>query len=136
MTGGETMSSDVQTGTITITFFFASAGVSAAYLTVSEIFPLETRALCISVFYAVGTALGGITGPLLFSALITTGNISDAALAFIIGAVMMIIGGIVELIFGINAEGRGLEDIAAPLTAEDSSGAGRPASAPTTTVTA
>ena len=71
------------------------------------------------MFYAVGTALGGITGPLLFSALITTGNIADAALAFIIGA-MMIIGGVVELIYGIDAEGRGLEDIAAPLTAEDS----------------
>jgi MFS family permease len=107
---------------LTITFFFASAGVSAAYLTVSEIFPLETRALCISVFYAVGTALGGITGPLLFSALITTGDINKAALAFIIGAVMMIIGGVVELIYGIKAEGRGLEDIAAPLTAEDHAG--------------
>jgi MFS family permease len=108
---------------LTITFFFASAGVSAAYLTVSEIFPLETRALCISVFYAVGTALGGITGPLLFSALITTGDINKAALAFIIGAVMMIIGGLVELVYGIKAEGRGLEDIAAPLTAEDHRGA-------------
>ena len=117
---GHHLTATTLTVALTITFFFASAGVSAAYLTVSEIFPLETRALCISVFYAVGTALGGITGPLLFSALITTGNISDAALAFIIGAIMMIIGGIVELIYGINAEGRGLEDIAAPLTAEDS----------------
>jgi MFS family permease len=117
---------------LTITFFFASAGVSAAYLTVSEIFPLETRALCISVFYAVGTALGGITGPLLFSALITTGDITKAALAFIIGAVMMLIGGVVELIYGIDAEGRGLEDIAAPLTAEDST-VGRPPSAATAT---
>jgi MFS family permease len=63
-----------------VVFFFASAGVSSAYLTVSEVFPMETRALCISVFYAVGTGIGGITGPLLFSALITTGTMSNAAL--------------------------------------------------------
>jgi MFS family permease len=117
---------------LTITFFFASAGVSAAYLTVSEIFPMETRALCISVFYAVGTALGGITGPLLFSALIKTGDYSQAALAFIIGAVMMIIGGVVELIYGIKAEGQSLENIAKPLTAEDSATGTPPAAAPAT----
>ena len=100
-----------------IVFFFASAGVSAAYLTVSEVFPMETRALCISVFYAVGTGVGGITGPLLFSALITTGKVSQAALALILGAVMMILGGVAELVFGVAAERRGLEDIAQPLTA-------------------
>ena len=53
-----------------IVFFFASAGASAAYLTASEVFPMETRALCIAFFYAVGTALGGITGPLLFGKLL------------------------------------------------------------------
>ena len=100
-----------------IVFFFASAGVSSAYLTVSEVFPMETRALCISVFYAVGTGIGGITGPLLFSALITTGKASQAALALILGAAMMIVGGIAEIIFGVAAERRGLEDIAQPLTA-------------------
>ncbi len=63
---------------LTITFFFASAGVSAAYLTVSEIFPMETRALCISVFYAVGTGLGGIIGPLLFAHLVSSGKYSQA----------------------------------------------------------
>ncbi len=117
---------------LTIIFFFASAGVSAAYLTVSEIFPMETRALCISVFYAVGTGIGGITGPLLFSALIKTGSYSQAALALIIGAIMMIIGGLVELVYGIRAEGRGLEDIAQPLTVADAEGGGSPpaASAP------
>jgi MFS family permease len=107
---------------LTIIFFFASAGVSAAYLTVSEIFPMETRALCISVFYAVGTGLGGITGPLLFSHLVSSGSYSETALGFILGAVMMIIGGLVELVYGIKAEGRGLEDIAKPLTAEDAAG--------------
>ena len=100
-----------------VVFFFASAGVSAAYLTVSEVFPMETRALCISVFYAVGTGVGGITGPLLFSALITTGKVSQAALALILGAVMMILGGIAEIVFGVAAERQGLEDIARPLTA-------------------
>ena len=104
---------------LTIIFFFASAGVSAAYLTVSEIFPMETRALCISVFYAVGTGLGGIVGPLVFSHLVSSGSYSETALGFILGAVMMIIGGLVELVYGIKAEGRGLEDIAQPLTAED-----------------
>ncbi len=112
------------TAALTITFFFASAGVSAAYLTVSEIFPMETRALCISVFYAVGTGLGGIIGPLLFAHLVSSGKYSQAALGFIIGAVMMIIGGVVELFFGIKAEGQGLEAIARPLTAEDASGGG------------
>jgi len=114
---------------LTVIFFFASAGVSAAYLTVSEIFPMETRALCISVFYAVGTGIGGITGPLLFSALIKTGSYSQAALALIIGAIMMIVGGLVELAYGIRAEGRGLEDIAQPLTVADAEGGGG-ASAP------
>jgi MFS family permease len=103
---------------LTVVFFFASAGVSAAYLTVSEIFPMETRALCISVFYAVGTGVGGITGPLLFSALITTGDITKAALALGIGAILMIIGGLVELVYGVKAEGQALESIAKPLTAE------------------
>jgi MFS family permease len=59
---------------LTIVFFFASAGASAAYLTVSEVFPMETRALCISVFYAVGTGIGGIIGPLVFSRLIKSGD--------------------------------------------------------------
>jgi MFS family permease len=107
---------------LSIVFFFASAGVSAAYLTVSEVFPMETRALCISVFYAVGTGLGGITGPLLFSKLISTGDYSQAALALILGAAMMILGGLAELVFGVKAERRSLEDIARPLTAEDGPG--------------
>jgi MFS family permease len=104
---------------LTVLFFFASAGVSAAYLTVSEIFPMETRALCISVFYAIGTAIGGITGPLLFQSLISTGKYSKVEEAFMIGAVMMIIGGLVELIYGVKAERQSLENIAKPLTAED-----------------
>ncbi|GAA2780091.1 MFS transporter [Mycolicibacterium pallens] len=104
---------------LVVTFFLASSGASAAYLTVSEIFPMETRALAIAFFYAVGTAIGGITGPLLFGQLIGSGERGLVAVAFLIGAVVMAIGGLVELVWGVNAEGRQLEDIAAPLTSAD-----------------
>jgi MFS family permease len=104
--------------------FFASAGASSAYLTVSEVFPMETRALAIAFFYAIGTAAGGISGPLLFSALVGTGKVSDTVLAFSIGASLMILAGLVELFFGVKAERQSLEDIAQPLTAEDAGPAG------------
>ncbi len=120
--GGKNLTAGSLIALLTVVFFFASAGVSAAYLTVSEIFPMETRALCISVFYAVGTGIGGITGPLVFQALIQTGDYGKAELALLLGAVMMIIGGIVEIFFGVKAEGQTLENIAKPLTAEDTPG--------------
>ncbi len=101
----------------TVVLFFASAGASAAYLTVSEIFPLETRALCIAFFYAVGTALGGITGPLLFNGLVSSGKTSDTTLAFCIGAGLMCAAGLVEAAIGVRAERRSLESLAAPLSA-------------------
>jgi MFS family permease len=104
---------------ICVTFFIASAGASSAYLTVSEIFPLETRALAIAGFYAVGTAIGGITGPLLFGGFINSGSVDQVALGFWIGAVVMAIGGVAELFFGVKAEGKSLEEIAPPLTAKD-----------------
>ena len=107
-----------------VVFFFASAGASAAYLTVSEVFPMETRALCIAVFYAVGTAIGGVIGPQVFSRLINTESYDQVFLAFGLGAVMMIIGGVAELLFGVKAERRSLEDIAKPLTAEAPSASG------------
>ncbi len=113
-------------------FFFASAGVSAAYLTVSEIFPMETRALAIAVFYAIGTGIGGIIGPQLFGRLVPTGNATDVFWALAIGAILMIIGGLVEIAFGVKAERRRLEGIAKPLTAVESavrSGAARAGSA-------
>ncbi|WP_445148738.1 MFS transporter [Baekduia sp. Peel2402] len=103
----------------TVVLFFASTGASSAYLTVSEVFPMETRALAIAFFYAVGTAIGGITGPQLFSRLIETGNPDNVALAFAIGAVLMVAAGVVAIFFGVNAERRSLEDIAKPLTAQD-----------------
>jgi MFS family permease len=102
-----------------VVLFFASAGASSAYLTVSEVFPMETRAMAIAFFYALGTAAGGITGPLLFAKLVGSGKVGDAALAFTIGALVMIMGGIVEAVLGVRAERRGLEDIARPLTAEE-----------------
>jgi MFS family permease len=99
-----------------VIFFFASAGASSAYLTVSEIFPMETRALCIAFFYAVGTAAGGITGPLLFGSLIQnasdSGDITKIAVGYFIGAALMIVGGFVEAIFGVKAERQSLEDLA------------------------
>ncbi|MDF3297708.1 MFS transporter [Streptomyces tropicalis] len=97
--------------------FFASAGASSAYLTVSEIFPMETRAMSIAFFYALGTAAGGISGPLLFADLTGTGNIGDTVLAFSIGAVLMCVAGLVAALLAVNAERRSLEDIAKPLSA-------------------
>jgi len=110
---------------IVVVFFLASAGASAAYLTASEIFPMETRALAIAFFYAIGTAVGGISGPLLFGHLIATGVKGQVAIGFYIGAVVMAIGGIAELLFGVKAAGRQLEDIAEPLTATDAEPGGR-----------
>jgi MFS family permease/CBS domain-containing protein len=102
-----------------IIFFFASAGASAAYLTVSEIFPMETRAMAIAFFYAFGTALGGISGPAIFGGLIQTGKPSALFVGFALGAVLMIGAGLVELWLGVEAAGRQLEDIAAPLSARE-----------------
>jgi MFS family permease len=111
-----------------IIFFFASAGASAAYLTASEVFPMETRALCIAFFYAIGTAAGGITGPLLFGYLINKAtashDITGIAIGYFIGAALMVAGGIVEVFLGIRAEGQSLESIAKPLTAEDETPSG------------
>jgi MFS family permease len=100
-----------------VVLFFASAGASSAYLTVSEIFPMETRALAIAFFYAIGTAAGGITGPLLFAHLVGTGKVGDTVVAFVIGAILMILAGLVELVLGVRAERQSLEDLATPLTA-------------------
>lgn len=100
-------------------FFVASAGASSAYLTVSEIFPMETRALAIAFFFAVGTGIGGIVGPLLFGRLIESGETGQLALGFGIGAAVMAVGGLAALFFAVKAEGRSLEDIAKPLTVEE-----------------
>jgi MFS family permease len=105
-----------QTALWSLNFFFASAGASAAYLTVGESFPLEVRARAIAVFYAFGTALGGIAGPVLFGALIQTGARINIVWGYLLGAALMLLGAAVEARIGIAAEGRSLEDVAAPLS--------------------
>src|SRR5205807_302828 len=110
-----------------IIFFFASAGASSAYLTVSEIFPMETRALAIALFYAIGTAIGGITGPLLFSKLVASGKASHVAWGYLLGAGLMIGAGIVQAVLGLEVAQQRLEDIATPITAEEGDDAGEQA---------
>jgi MFS family permease len=100
-------------------FFLASSGASSAYLTVSEVFPLEIRGLAIALFYATGTAAGGIAGPLLFGNFIHSGDLRLIAVGFFIGAGAMAFGGLAELVLGVRAEGKSLENIATPLTAEE-----------------
>jgi MFS family permease len=98
-------------------FFFASAAASSAYLTASEIFPLEARALAIAIFYALGTAIGGASGPLLFGYLIGSGAVVAVAGGYAVAAILMLIAAGAELRFGIDAERRSLESIAEPLSA-------------------
>ncbi|KYH44914.1 MFS transporter [Branchiibius sp. NY16-3462-2] len=103
-----------------VAFFVASAGASSAYLTASEIFPMETRALCIAFFYAIGTAAGGISGPLLFGKLIdnatATKDITGIAPGYYLGAALMVIGGILALFLSVDAAQKSLEDIAPPIS--------------------
>src|SRR5580692_419903 len=96
-------------------FFFASAAASSAYLTVSEIFPLEIRALAIAFFYAIGTGIGGIAGPLLFGMLISTGSRGSVAMGYVIGAILMAAAAAVQARWGIAAERKSLEAVSRPL---------------------
>ena len=80
---------------------------------------MESRALAIAFFYAIGTAVGGVTGPLIFAELVGTKQVGDTVLAFVIGAIVMIVAGLVEAWLGVRAERKGLEDVATPLSAED-----------------
>jgi MFS family permease len=100
-------------------FFFASAAASSAYLTVSETFPLEIRALAIAFFYAIGTAIGGVAGPLLFGALIDTGSRMSVFAGYLLGSILMIIAAAVQWRWGIAAERRSLEALARPLASLD-----------------
>jgi MFS family permease len=109
-----------------VCFFLASSGASAAYLTVSEIFPMETRALAIAFFYAVGTAVGGITGPLLFGEMVGSGERGMVGWSFLIGAAVMAVAGVTELMLGVKAEQQTLEDIALPLTTAHDEPDGQP----------
>jgi MFS family permease len=108
-----------QTFVWVVIFFFASAGASAAYLTVSETWPIEIRPEAIAVFFIIGTIFGAM-GPAFYGALIGDGSSrSGLFIGYLVGAAIMIIGGIVELLIGIDAEGKSLEDITKPLTAAD-----------------
>ncbi len=100
----------------TIIFFIASCAASSAYLTVSEIFPLEIRGMAISLFYAIGTLVGGVGAPLLFGYLIGTGSRLAVFWGYVMGAALMVGAGVVELCIGVKAERQSLESISAPLT--------------------
>ncbi|HXP03175.1 MAG TPA: MFS transporter, partial [Stellaceae bacterium] len=105
----------------TVTFFFASAAASAAYLTVSESFPLEARAMAIAFFYAVGTGIGGTLAPWFFTALIGTGDRGAVYLGYLFGAALMVGAAIVELLIGVKAERQPLESVARPIACLPSS---------------
>ena len=106
----------IQTACWTIIFFFASCAASSAYLTVSETFPLEIRALAIAFFYSVGTGVGGIVAPLLFGVLIDTGSRASVFWGYLLGSALMIISGWIALRWGVDAERKPLEEVARPLT--------------------
>jgi MFS family permease len=106
----------LQTACWTIIFFFASCAASSAYLTVSETFPLEIRALAIAFFYAVGTGVGGIAAPLLFGVLIDTGSRTSVFWGYALGAALMIAAGWIAWRWGVDAERKPLEEVARPLT--------------------
>jgi MFS family permease len=115
------LSATQQTFAWTVIFFFASSAASSAYLTVSETFPLEIRALAIAMFYAVGTGIGGMAGPLLFGALIDTGSRASLFGGYLLGAVLMIAAGLIAGLFAVRAERKPLEEVARPLAAVDES---------------
>ena len=101
------------------TFFFASAAASAGYLTISETFPIEIRAMAIAFFFAISTGLGGAVGPLLFGKLIESGDRGQLFVGYLVAAALMAIAAIVEVWLGVDAEQETLEDVAEPLSSEE-----------------
>jgi MFS family permease len=112
------LTAQTQTLAWTIIFFVASAAASSAYLTVSEIFPLEIRALAIAIFYAIGTLAGGVGAPLLFGWIIGTGSTTALFVGYLVAAALMIFGAGIEAWIGVPAERRSLEHVAAPLSSK------------------
>jgi MFS family permease len=112
------LTAQTQTLAWTIIFFIASAAASSAYLTVSEIFPLEIRALAIAIFYAIGTLAGGVGAPLLFGWIIGTGSNTALFIGYLVAAALMIFGAVIEAWIGVPAERRSLEHVAAPLSSK------------------
>jgi MFS family permease len=99
-----------------VVFFFASTAASSAYLTVSETFPLEMRALAIAFFYAIGTGVGGVAGPILLASLIESGSRSSVASGYFLGALLMIGAAAAEAVWGVAAERKPLEEVSRPLS--------------------
>ena len=102
-----------------VIFFFASAAASSAYLTVSETFPLEVRALAIAFFYALGTGIGGVAGPWVFGALIDTGSRWSLYGGYLIGSVLMLAAAVIAARYAVAAERKPLESVSRPLAAAD-----------------
>jgi MFS family permease len=111
------LSATGQTIAWSVIFFFASAAASSAYLTVSETFPLEIRALAIAFFYAVGTGIGGVVAPTMFGILIETGSRVSVAAGYVLGAALMLAASIIAARFCVRAERKPLEFVAPPLSA-------------------
>jgi MFS family permease len=109
------LSAQGQTIAWMVIFFFASPAASAAYLTVSENFPLEVRALAIALFYAIGTAIGGVIGPALFGVLIDTGSRNSVFAGYLLGAVLMVAAAGIAWRYAVAAERKSLESVARPL---------------------
>ena len=109
------LSAQGQTIAWMVIFFFASPAASAAYLTVSETFPLEVRALAIALFYAIGTGIGGVAGPALFGALIDTGSRNSVFAGYLFGSALMVVAAVVAWRYAIAAERKSLESVARPL---------------------
>jgi MFS family permease len=95
-----------------VLFFIASTAASSAYLTVSEVFPLEMRAMAISIFYAIGTGTGGFIAPVLFGWLIESGNRGSVALGYAVGAVLALLAGLLARSHAVDAERKALEEVA------------------------
>jgi MFS family permease len=110
------LTAQTQTMAWTVIFFVASAAASSAYLTVSEIFPLEIRAMAIAIFFAIGTLVGGVGAPVLFGWIIGMGSRAALFVGYLLAAALMIFGAVTEALIGVPAERRSLEEIAAPLS--------------------
>jgi MFS family permease len=109
------LSAQTQTIAWMVIFFFASPAASSAYLTVSETFPLEVRALAIAVFYSIGTGVGGVFGPALFGALIDTGSRGSVFAGYLLGSGLMVAAALVAWRYAVAAERQALESVARPL---------------------
>jgi MFS family permease len=100
-----------------IVFFIASPAASSAYLTVSETFPIEIRAMTIAIFYAIGTGVGGVAAPLVFGKLIESGSRQSIFGGYVFAALLMFAAAVIAWLYAVNAERRSLEEVAAPLSA-------------------